>query len=321
MVDHHQESRRQASIVIPCLNSPVIDRTLRSLLSQECPSIDFVIFVVGRDDQRQIVVDDRVTFIETDAPVSPAAARNLGAARAHGEFLAFIDADCVADPRWLLTLVDAVSQDFGLVVGGSVAFDKVNFWTFIDNFSTFHDVMAHLPAGERDQLPSLNLAMRRRDFETIGGFDEHLPHAAGEDSDLTFRMKQAGHRLLFVPGAIVNHHPARSTLRQFLQHAYLRGRFSLLVDPRFVGMIGLPSILRSPWRVLVLSPLMAAYATLRVYLTKPGMGRYLPMSPLLFVSKLAWCFGARRRLLDPDPMLPQPSPVGDNASAGEGSRR
>ena len=177
--------------------------------------------------------------------------------------------------------------------------------------------MAHLPAGERDQLPSLNLAVRRRDFEAIGGFDEHLPHAAGEDSDLTFRMRQAGHRLLFVPCAIVYHHPARNTFRRFVQHAYLRGRFSLLVDPRFVGMIGLPGFLRSPLIVLVLSPLMAAYATLRVYLTKPGMGRYVPMSPLLFVSKLAWCFGARRRLLDPDPMLPHLSPEGDLVASGE----
>ena len=204
-----------------------------------------------------------------------------------------------------------LSQESGLVVGGGVVFDRSNFWTFVDNLSTFHDVMAHLPPSERDQLPSLNLGLRRQDFEAVGGFDGRLPHAAGEDSDLTFRMRLAGHRLLFFPQAVVDHRPGRNTFRQLLQHAYLRGRYSLLVDPRYAGRIGLPGFLRSPWKVLALAPLMAAYATLRVYLGKRGMGRYVWASPFLYLTKLAWCSGARRRLIDPDPMLPHLSPEGN----------
>jgi GT2 family glycosyltransferase len=301
--DPSKQNRLHFVVIIPSLNSPIIDQTLDSLLVQECPDVEYSIVVVGRDDENLIKDHDRVRFVESDVPLSPAEARNLGVLVSKSEHIAFTDADCIADPQWLQTLAGILSRDPDLIVGGGVAFETKDGWTSIDNFSSFHDSLAHLPAEERTQLPSLNLAMRRADFESIGGFDESFPHAAGEDSDLTFRLRLAGCKLLFFPGAIVHHQPARNSFRQLIRHAYLRGQFSLLVDPRYIGEIGLPRFLRTPLRVLLLAPFMAAYATLRIYLTKAKMGAYLWMMPFVYLTKIAWCFGAMKRLSGLDPIV------------------
>jgi len=48
----------------------------------------------------------------------PAAARNTGAARAAGEFLAFTDDDCPPATDWLKTLAGRFAKDSDCVVGG-----------------------------------------------------------------------------------------------------------------------------------------------------------------------------------------------------------
>jgi len=59
-------------------------------------------------------------------------------------------------------------------------------------------------------------AMRRSVYEEAGGFCEEL--VTGEDSDLFYRIRRLGYRLLLVPGVWVEH-PAPANLRDLL-HKY-----------------------------------------------------------------------------------------------------
>ena len=56
----------------------------------------------------------------------PAAARNAGAKRARGEFLAFTDDDCLPEPGWLTGLAEALSGAPDCMVGGAI----LNAWSF-----------------------------------------------------------------------------------------------------------------------------------------------------------------------------------------------
>jgi GT2 family glycosyltransferase len=297
-----KQRRMTFDVIVPTLNAPTIDKTLFSLIRQHCPEIEYHIIVVGQDRDKRIPSHDKVHFIETEQPSSPAEARNRGVMESSSRHLAFIDADCIAREDWLQTMADSLAGRKELVIGGGVAFDRKNYLTFIDNLATFHDSLALLPSERRDQLPSLNLAMHRKAFEQVGGFDERFPHAAGEDSDLTYRLKQAGYSLIFTPEAVVQHEPARNSFRQLIRHAYTRGYFSLLVDPRYEGEIGLPRPLRIPFVLILASPLIALFATLRAY-SRPKMVRYLIHLPVIYLTKLAWCFGAFQRSRGPDPIL------------------
>ncbi len=59
---------------------------------------------------------------------------------------------------------------------------------------------------EADYISGAAIMLRRSVWESIGGFDEHFAPAYCEDSDLAFRLRQAGLKVLFQPAAQIIHH-------------------------------------------------------------------------------------------------------------------
>jgi GT2 family glycosyltransferase len=60
-------------------------------------------------------------------------------------------------------------------------------------------------------LWSCNMMVRRRFWESTGGFDEDFRFAHMEDVAFRHRLNQSGEQFLFVAGAAVNHPPRRRT--------------------------------------------------------------------------------------------------------------
>jgi hypothetical protein len=76
-----------------------------------------------------------------------------------------------------------------------------------------------------DMVGTYSAAFRTEVFRKFGGFDANFPTASGEDMDFSFRLQEAGHRLVFAPKAIVAHqHPttARAYFKQKFGRAYWR---------------------------------------------------------------------------------------------------
>lgn len=280
------------SVIIPNLNTPGVGRTIQSLEEQAFDRSAYEVIVVGMDQQGLVRESELVRFDRTETPLSPAKARNRGARQAQGELIAFIDADCIARADWLATLQKRFQDPSVSVVGGGVSFESGGYWTLSDNLSMFHEyMMIHLP-GQRQQLPSLNLAMRRVSFESLGGFDERYPRPAGEDADLTIRLRRDGHQLYFEPGAVVVHSPPRHRLVDLLRHAYYQGKYSTKVDPRHAAEPGLPPVLRTRAGILLAAPLLAGAVTLRIYFSHKKLLTYWYTAPAIYLAKIAWCIGA-----------------------------
>ena len=280
------------TVVIPNLHSPTIDRTLASLEAQSLDPELFEIIVVGMDRFGLVQRGGRVHFDASDRPLSPAEARNRGAAQSRGELIAFIDADCEAREDWLAVLDARLRDPEVAVVGGGVEFDTRSYWKLADNLSMFYEYLSLHAQGERSQLPSLNLAIRRCAFEEVGGFDERYPRPAGEDSDLTIRLRQRGYSLKFEPRAVVFHNPTRKNVFDLLRHGYYQGKYSTKVDGRYAGKEGLRGIFRTRPGLVLFSPLLAAGVTLRMFTRYPTLRKYWPAAPAIYLAKLAWCFGA-----------------------------
>ncbi|MEI7928199.1 MAG: glycosyltransferase family 2 protein, partial [Verrucomicrobiales bacterium] len=68
---------------------------------------------------------------------------------------------------------------------------------------------------EAEHLPGCNLAVTRAAFQEVAGFDA-IFHTAGDDVDFCWRLRQAGYRLGFAPGAFVWHW-RRPSVRAFLR--------------------------------------------------------------------------------------------------------
>ncbi|GGJ44794.1 hypothetical protein GCM10011320_60330 [Neoroseomonas lacus] len=64
----------------------------------------------------------------------------------------------------------------------------------------------HCYLRETDYCTGASILVRRDVFETLGGFDERYAPAYYEDTDLAFRVRELGLKVLFEPRAVVIHH-------------------------------------------------------------------------------------------------------------------
>lgn len=136
------------------------------------------------------VIDDS----ETD--YGPGVSRNIGWKRGSGRYVAFIDDDCLAEQDWIESLQRVFSEnEIGGIEGGITTTDengeKIDF---------------NPPNRFRwNRFKTANLAVRRDVLEEIGGFDERY-HMHREDTDLAWRVIDAGFKMAWVPQCRV-HHP------------------------------------------------------------------------------------------------------------------
>jgi len=286
------------SIIIPNLNSKIIDLTLDALQRQEFDLSQIEVLVIGLDDQGLIQENELVRWISTDVPATPAVARNIGMQEAKGDLFCFTDADCIPETDWLARLTAPFKDADNSVVGGGVAFEAKNYWTLCDNLSWFYEYLSSASAGGRNLLPSLNLCVRRQVVDKVGLFDTSYPSAAGEDAEWTTRMRQAGFGLNFVPTAIVYHRPSRASFAAICRHAFRYGRHSIKIKSEYSEFLQTPVFLRKWWAVLLLSPLLATSVTVKVFMFDRALWRYWYALPGILLSKIVWCLGAARSLWD-----------------------
>lgn len=168
------------------------------------------------------------------------AARNLGMREARGEILAYTDDDCLVDEDWLTHIANGFDNPQWVACGGpNIPPLPRNQAEAIVAAAPGAPAHVMLNDSEAEHLPGCNLAIRKDALETIGGFREAY-RTAGDDVDVCWRLREAGGRLRFMPGAMVWHHRRRSFsayLRQ--QRGYGHAEALLMKDhPERFGPIG-----------------------------------------------------------------------------------
>lgn len=292
------------SIVIPNLNSPVIGEVLASIRAEmRGQSEAWEVWVVGQDHEGRVSTDRHVHLLTTPVPVPPARARNLGASAARGDVLVFLDADCIPQPGWLSAMLAAARRPEVGAVSGAMLPDGDTFAAHCGQIASFHEHLSLNSPARRRTLASFSLLVPRAVWQTVEGFDERFQFAAAEDLDLSIRIAQ-NLELFFEPRAVVRHKPQRRNWRSLWQHAYRGGTQSAIVRHRYAGYYQTPTWTFAPWIWFLFSPVIALGRAWQIYAGTPGLWRYWRCAPWVFLSKLAWCWGAAAGLA----RLPIPSP-------------
>ena len=257
------EARPLVSVVIPHLNQPEFLRTcLDSLARQDWPAERTEIIVVD-NGSRELPDLAGLGYphvkLLAEAEPGPGPARNRGIAGASGEFLAFIDADCRADPGWLSAAVAGLTAaDSSGVVGGDVRIDfrDLRHLTPLEAYEAVFAYRQKLYIGRHGYSGTGNLAMRREVFDKVGPFGGI--HTA-EDMDWGQRARAAGHPAAYRADMIV-YHPARTSIAE-LQTKWRRHVAHTLVMHRQRGGSDLAWAARSAMVLASAVPHMAAVLT------------------------------------------------------------
>ncbi len=233
------ESGPKISVIVCTYNgAATLHACLSSLQSLSYP--DYEVLVI--DDGSVKEVSDiakafpSVRYIRQDH-AGLSVARNLGAKEAWGEILAYTDDDCIADEDWLSFLAAGFDDPQWVACGGPNIPPPAR--------NPTESVVACAPGApahvlitdiEAEHLPGCNLAIRKSALEAIGGFDP-IYRAAGDDVDICWRLREAGGRLRFVPGAMVWHH-RRYTVSDYLRQQCGYGEAEALLMKKHTQRFG-----------------------------------------------------------------------------------
>lgn len=188
----------QVSVVVPVYRDAARARAAASaLLAQKLPpgaALDVILVDDGSADgtiEALRELEPMVRVLALPHNQGRSGARNAGAAVAAGSIVLFMDCDCLpADQNLLLGHISALES--GAVAScGHVTGIGADFWSRYQEDASHRRRRQHA-SGIDYAGSSQNLAVRRSDFEAIGGFDTGYRRYGFEDRDLLIRLGQRG---------------------------------------------------------------------------------------------------------------------------------
>ncbi len=232
------------SAIVPTHDRPVVLRKcLETLQAQDVNASQLEVIVV--DDGSSLDIGAVVAAVSAEGSIAMRyerqeltglnGARNRGASVARGDVLAFLDDDTLVSPGWARALLRGFDIHECAGIGGRVELGlaaPIPDWLGERRYYLAeYDLGADARWLEDDPDPvGANCAVRRSDFERVGGFRLGLDRTAKSlvsngDTEFFRRLRAAGGRLRYEPAASVLHciPEERLTVRYFIKRDYAQG--------------------------------------------------------------------------------------------------
>lgn len=248
------------SIIIPVYNRPQeVGELLESLTEQTCTDFEVIIVEDGSKVNSKEVVEKfhtklNIRYFEKENG-GPGPARNYGAQYALGDYLVFLDSDCITPPQYVENLNKAVTDNDSECVPKDESGDTTETIRKTDVFGgpdraadDFSDIQkavnysmtslfttGGIRGGKNANKPdkyfprSFNMGISRNVYEITGGF---APMRFGEDIDLSYRIYKAGFKCELIPDAYV-YHKRRTNMRSFFKQVFFSGMARINLYKRY----------------------------------------------------------------------------------------
>jgi GT2 family glycosyltransferase len=209
------------SIIIPVHNQWAYTHSCLASLVKNSGTIPFEVIIaddVSTDQTWQVgdlVGNVRVVRNETNLGFLRNCNRAAKAAR--GKYLLFLNNDTNVQPDWLAPLVSLLEGDISIGMTGSklvypdgmlqeaggIMWDDASGWNF--GWRDDPERPEYNYVKEVDYISGASLMIRKEVWEKAQGFDECYAPAYFEDTDLAFRVRALGYRVVFQPQSVVVH--------------------------------------------------------------------------------------------------------------------
>jgi GT2 family glycosyltransferase len=223
----------EISVVIPARDAEnALPRLLTSLQHQTLAPDRFEVVVVenGSVDRTADVAAAHGARVERRAAGNRSLARNAGVEAADSDLIAFTDADCIASPAWLESLLTCRGR--APLVAGRVTVTTSEAPNAVERFERIWRFAQHAFVAQ-GWAATANLCVERSAFEAVGGLDPAYRHIA-EDADFCIRAGRAGYPIAYCDQAVIEH-AADDALAPLLKRSFFHG-YSSAQAMRRIGL-------------------------------------------------------------------------------------
>ncbi len=254
------------SLISPTFGRPEeVTEFLQSLLSQDYTDFEVILGDGTPGDTLRPALEPFINnksypltiIYEEYLPVSDA--RNRAAAIATGEYIIFLDSDCIIPDDYLRKIElhlkttpldafggpDAAHKNF-TTLQKAISFSMTSFLTTGGIRGKKHSVSTYHPRG-------FNMGMRKKVFDSVQGYSDFR---CGEDIELSIRIIKAGYRVGLIPEAFV-YHKRRTTLKQFFKQVFRFGAARINIWKRHREELKLTHLFPFAFSLFVLATLFA----------------------------------------------------------------
>jgi O-antigen biosynthesis protein len=212
----------EVSVVIPVFNQLSFTHACLTSLQavQEQPRFEVIIVDDCSTDRTAKLVPQipGLIYLRNETNSGFIVSCNLGAKKARGKYLVFLNNDTVVKPGWLSPLLDTFAEepragivgskliypDGRLQEAGGIIWQDASGW----NYGKFGDPEKpeYNYLREVDYCSAAALMIPKSLFHSLGGFDSRYAPAYYEDTDLAFKVRRAGYKVLYQPLSEVIHY-------------------------------------------------------------------------------------------------------------------
>ncbi|QKG80597.1 glycosyltransferase [Tenuifilum thalassicum] len=254
------------SVIIPVFNRPdEVDELLKSLIEQTYNDFEVIVVEDGSSLPCRDVVDkysDKLNvryFYKKNG--GPGLARNFGAEKANGEYLIFLDSDCIVPNSYFELVNDELTSNYVDFFGGPDAthhsFTSIQkaIGYSMTSFFTTGGIRGGKLKLERFTPRSFNMGVSFDAFRAVNGFSNMR---FGEDVDLSLRLFEKGYKSRLFPAAFV-YHKRRTDFRKFFKQVFNSGMARINLAINHKGALKLVHLLPSGFVVAMSAILVASF--------------------------------------------------------------
>lgn len=205
---------------------------VRSLADQVGSQPVELVFVTSGGDRSAELVRSHypdITLIESPARLLPGATRNAGVAATSGAIVAFLEADCVAEPGWVAGRLAASRAGHRAVACAMTSRGPARPSAWAAHYVVFRARLPGRPSGPvgYPNPAAHGLSFDRDVLELVGPFDEGM--RIGEDTEAARRLRDLGIGAWFASD-LRTAHWGPGSFRAMVRDLYERGERSAAAD-------------------------------------------------------------------------------------------
>jgi glycosyltransferase involved in cell wall biosynthesis len=237
------------SVIIPTYNrNDLLEKCLDALAPKTQQIFNYEVIVTDDSQtcEAKKLIDEKFQWVQwIEGPHKGSATnRNNGAKQACGEWLVFVDDDCIPDRNLIKCYSEAINTNSNILTfEGCIKANrpKCHF-------------LEESPINETGgYFWSCNIMIQKNYFmNQLKGFDENFPYPAMEDIDLRERIKKDNQTILFVKNAFVVHpwrlqnDPLDIAKKRYLSYLYLCSK-----HPEFIKKPSFPQKIKNELRFYI----------------------------------------------------------------------